>query len=219
MDSVSAATQYCIACNGHLGFKEDLVMRKIMLILVAMLCVSGAVAAQDNTTATLVADPAPATASRMSSSSYPWQVGMNFTYQRFDMGKGNANLYGIQTSVTRWISDSQVGIEGTVTATFGRFSPLVREQVVFYGGGIKVGKREGKYQPWAHLLAGGAHDRFNQGVGPPAFNTWGFLGGGGVDLQWRSHIAWRAQVDFLGTHFGGVFQKTINVGGGIVFDF
>jgi hypothetical protein len=195
-------------------------MRKIIMLCAAMLCFAGAAAAQNNTTATLVAEPAPAAASRMSSDSgYPWQVGANFTYQRFDIGKGNANLYGVQTSVARWIGDSPVGIEGTVTATFGRFSPLVREQVVFYGGGIKVGKREGKYQPWAHILFGGAHDRFNQGIGPAAFNTWGFMGGGGVDVQWRSHIAFRGQVDFLGTHFGGVFQKTVSVGGGIVFDF
>jgi hypothetical protein len=198
-------------------------MRKIILSCAAILCFAGAAAAQNTTTATVSADPAaPAAtpaASRTSSNDYPWQVGTNFTYQRFDIGKGNANLYGIQTSVTRWISDSPIGIEGAVTANFGRFSPTVREQVVFYGGGIKVGKREGKYQPWAHLLFGGAHDRFNQGVGPASFNTWGLLAGGGVDIQWRSHIAWRGQVDFLGSHFGGVFQKTVSVGGGIVFDF
>jgi hypothetical protein len=196
-------------------------MRKIILVSAAMLCFAGAAIAQDNTTtATVSADPAAPTAARMSSGEgYPWQVGANFTYQRFDIGKGNANLYGIQTGVNRWIADSPVGIEGTVTTTFGRFSPTVREQVVFYGGGLKVGKRDGKYQPWAHILFGGAHDRFNQGIGPASFNTWGFMGGGGVDIQWRSHIAWRAQVDFLGTHFGGVFQKTVNVGGGIVLDF
>jgi hypothetical protein len=195
-------------------------MRKIIMLSAAMLCFAGAAAAQSNATATLAAEPAPAAASKMSSGSdYPWQVGANFTYQRFDIGAGNSNLYGIQTSVARWIADSPVGIEGTVSATFGRATPTVREQLVFYGGGIKVGKREGKYQPWAHLLFGGAHDRFNQGIGPAAFNTWGLLGGGGVDMQWRSHISWRGQVDFLGTHFGGVFQKTVTVGGGIVFDF
>jgi hypothetical protein len=200
-------------------------MRKLFLAGVAVLCFAGAATAQDNnTTATVSADPAapaatPAASRRSSGNDYPWQVGANFIYQRFDMGTGNANLFGIHTSVTRWISDSPVGIEGAVSATFGRFSPTVREQVVFYGGGIKVGKREGKYQPWAHLLFGGAHDRFNQGGGQSAFNTWGLIGGGGVDIQWRSHIAWRGQVDFLDTHFGGVFQKTISVGGGIVFDF
>jgi hypothetical protein len=195
-------------------------MRKIILASVAMLSFAGAAAAQDTTTATVSADPAAPAANRMSSGEgYPWQVGANFTYQRFAIGSQNANLYGIQSSVARWIADSPVGIEGTVTATFGRFSPLVREQVVFYGGGLKVGKREGKFQPWAHILFGGAHDRFNQGIGPASFNTWGIMGGGGVDIQWRSHIAWRAQVDFLGTHFGGVWQKTVSVGGGIVFDF
>lgn len=198
-------------------------MRKIILVSVAMLSFAGAAIAQDNTTtATVSADPAspaPAQARMSSGEGYPWQVGANFTYQRFDMGNGNANLYGLQSSVNRWIADSPVGIEGTVTAAFGRFSPTVREQVVFYGGGLKVGKREGKYQPWAHILFGGAHDRFNQGGGQSAFNTWGFMGGGGVDIRWRSRIAWRAQVDFLGTHFGGVFQKTVNVGGGIVFNF
>jgi len=195
-------------------------MRKFIMLSAAMLCFAGAVAAQNDTTATLVSEPAPAAASKMSSDSgYPWQVGTNFTYQRFDIGAGNSNLYGIQTSVARWISDSPIGIEGAVSATFGRLNPHVREQIVFYGGGIKVGKHEGKYQPWAHLLFGGAHDRFNQGIGPAAFNTWGLMGGGGVDIQWRSHIAWRGQVDFLGTHFGGVWQKTVSVGGGIVLDF
>jgi hypothetical protein len=195
-------------------------MRKIMMLCAAMLCFAGVAAAQNDTTATLAADPAPAAASKMSSSSaYPWQVGTNFTYQRFDIGKGNANLYGVHTSVARWLGDSWFGLEGAVTASFGRATPTVREQLVFYGGGAKVGKRTGKYQPWAHFLVGGAHDRFNQGIGPAAFNTFGIMGGGGVDIQWRSHIAWRAQVDYLGTHFGGVWQKSVTVGGGIVFDF
>ena len=150
-------------------------MRKIIVLCAVLLCFAGAVAAQDNTTATVTADPQATGASHTSSDSgYPWQVGTNFTYQRIDIGNSNTNLYGIHTTVI---------------------------------------------QPWAHLLAGGAHDRFNQGVGPSAFNTFGIMGGGGVDFQWRSHVAWRVQVDYLGTRFGSVWQKSVTTGVGILFDF
>jgi hypothetical protein len=191
-----------------------------MMLCAAMLCFAGVAAAQDKTTATLVAEPAPAAASKMSSGSdYPWQVGMNFTYQRFDIGGSNSNLYGIHTSVNRWLGDSMFGIEGAVTATFGRQSPTNREQILFYGGGIHVGSRSGKIKPWAHFDVGGVHQRFNQHIGPAAFNGFGFLGGGGVDYQWRSHIAFRGQVDYFGTRFVGVWQKSISTGAGILFDF
>jgi hypothetical protein len=195
-------------------------MRKFIILSAAVLCFAGAAAAQNNTTATVAADPAPAPSNRLSSDSgYPWQVGTNFTYQRFDIGGGNTNLYGIHTTVTRWLGDSWFGLEGTVTASFGSLTPAVREKVVFYGGGAHVGKRSGRLQPWGHFLVGGAHDRFSQGGGLSAFNTFGIMGGGGVDLQWRSHIAWRFQADYLGTHFGGVWQQTVTTGVGILFDF
>jgi hypothetical protein len=144
---------------------------------------------------------------------------MNFSYQRFDIGNNNNNLYGIQSSVTRFIGDSKFGVEGTVAATFGFLNPKDREQVVFYGGGLHVGKRTGKVQPWVHAIAGAAHDRFNQTAGPATYNGFGFMAGGGVDIGLRPHLALRVEGDFLGTHFGGVWQKTINAGGGIVVNF
>ena len=198
-------------------------MRKIIALCAAVLIFAGIAAAQDNTTATVAtnADPAPAAASNKYSSEvgYPWQVGANFTYQRFDIGGGNSNLYGIHTSVTRWLGDSMFGIEGTATASFGNLNPLRKEQVVFYGGGAHVGKRSGRFQPWGHILVGGAHDRFSQAVGPASFNALAIMGGGGVDIQWRSHIAWRVQADYLGTRFGSVWQNSITTGVGILFDF
>jgi hypothetical protein len=195
-------------------------MRKIIVLCAAVLCFAGVAAAQSDTTVTVAADPAPAGASKMrSDSGYPWQVGTNFTYQRFDIGGGNTNLYGIHTSVTRWLGDSMFGLEGTVTSSFGSLTPVKKEQVVFYGGGAHIGKRSGKFQPWAHILVGGAHDRFSQGIGPASFNALSIMGGGGVDIQWRSHIAWRVQADYLGTRFGSVWQKSVTTGVGILFDF
>jgi hypothetical protein len=195
-------------------------MRKIITLCAAMLCFAGAAAAQNDTTATVADSPAPAAASKMSSSSgYPWQVGTNFAYQRFDIGGASSNLYGIHTTVNRWLNDGMFGIEGAVTATFGRVSPTNRQQILFYGGGIHVGSRSGKFQPWAHFDFGGAHERFNQHIGPAAFNGFGLLGGGGVDIQWKSHIAWRVQADYFGTRFNGLWQKSVSTGVGILFDF
>jgi hypothetical protein len=201
-------------------------MRKIIVLCAAALIFAGIAAAQDNTTATVAtvtADsasaPAAAAGKISTENGYPWQVGANFTYQRFDIGGGNSNLYGIHSTVTRWIGDSWFGIEGTVAASFGDLNPLRREQVVFYGGGAHVGKRTGRFQPWAHFLVGGAHDRFTQAIGPASFNNLGIMGGGGLDIQWRSHIAFRVQADYLGTRFGSVWQKSVTTGAGILFDF
>lgn len=197
-------------------------MRKLSLLGVAILCVAGTVGAQTNSTvSTAAADSGTPQMGHGASSelSYPWQLAMNFSYQRFDIGNNNNNLYGIQTSVVRYVGDSMFGIEGDVTATFGRLNPHDREQVSVYGGGLHVGKRTGKIQPWAHIVVGGAHDRFNQGIGPASYNGFGLLGGGGADFQLMSHISLRVEADYMGTHFGGVWQKTINTGGGLVINF
>jgi hypothetical protein len=196
-------------------------MRKLTLLCVAILCVAGTVGAQTNTTAAVATGTAdaPQTGGYGGDVGYPWQVGMNFAYERFDIGHNNNNLYGVQTDVTRFIGDSMFGVEGAVSATFGKLVATDREQVAFYGGGVHIGKRTGKIQPWGHVVVGGAHDRFNQTVGNPSFNGFGMLAGGGVDYQLKSHLALRMEGDFLGTRFGGVWQKSISVGGGLVINF
>jgi hypothetical protein len=196
-------------------------MRKLGILCAALLCFVGTVHAQNSTTATVTdgADGGQMGGGTVTGLNYPWQVGANFSYQRFDIGNANTNLYGIQSSVTRYIGSSHFGIEGAATATFGTFAPRVQEQLVTYAGGLHVGKRSGRILPWAHVLAGGAHDRFSQGDGPASFNSFSVIAGGGVDILLRSHLALRVEGDFLGTHFGGVFQKSINAGAGLVINF
>jgi hypothetical protein len=209
--------------KAHSGNQEDFVMRKFTLFCVAILCAAGTVAAQTSTTTAAVATSttdAPQVGGGMSGDAgYPWQVAMNFVYQRFDIGNNNNNLFGIQTSVTRYINDSMFGVEGNVSAVFGHLNPHDREQIAFYGGGLHVGKHTGKIQPWAHALFGGTHDLFNQGIGPASFNSFGIMTGGGVDFPLKSHLSIRVEADYQGTHFGGVWQKTINAGGGLVINF
>jgi len=198
-------------------------MRKLGILCAAILCMVGTVSAQNNTnlSVTTAADGAQMGGTRSSTLNAPWEVGMNFTYQRYDIGTGkaNSNLYGIQSSVSRYIGDSMFGIEGTTTVTFGHFTPNDREQLITYAGGLHVGKRTGKIQPWGHVLAGGSHDRFNQTTGPASFNSLAFIGGGGVDWQLRSHFTWRFEADYFTTRFGGVWQQAINAGTGLVINF
>src|SRR5579862_465017 len=152
-------------------------MRRLALICAALLCFAGTAAAQNDTTTATLGSPAPSQGPRrgFDDSSGKWQVGANFVYQRFDIGNDNSNLYGLQASVARFIHDGSFAVEGGTTATFGYIIPGDREQLVFYGGGVKYQMRSRKIQPWAHFLVGGTHIRLNQMVGPASFNGFGLM--------------------------------------------
>jgi hypothetical protein len=197
-------------------------MRKLGLLCTAMLCLAGTAAAQNNTTATVATgtgDAAQTAGAPSTDVTFPWQAGMNFAYMRHDISSDNNNLYGIQSSVTRFFGSGMFGIEGSATATFGDFSPKIAQRLATYEGGLHVAKRYGKLQPWGHVLAGGAHERISQGDGPASFNGFSLIGGGGVDIQLRPRLAWRVQGDFLATHLGGAWQETIIAGTGLIISF
>ncbi len=196
-------------------------MRKFTLICAAILCLCGPLAAQNDTTTPASSSPAASQGPRrgFGDEAGAWQVGANFVYQRYDIGGTNSNLYGIHSSVARFIHDGSFGVEGAVSATFGYLVPGDREQLVFYGGGVKYQMRGHKIQPWAHVLVGGAHMRLNQMIGPASFNGFGLMAGGGADVRFRSHISWRFEGDYFTTLINTVWQKNISVGAGIVVTF
>ncbi len=145
-------------------------------------------------------------------------VGFGYLYQRFDIGGNDTNLNGVQASVSYFLND-YFAIEGATSATFGNFSSITAEHVVFYGGGGRLQLRGRRLQPWVHALVGGGYSRFTQGVGPASFNGLGIEAGGGIDYKFSPHAAIRVQTDYLGTRFSGAWQTTLNVGAGVVFDF
>jgi hypothetical protein len=194
-------------------------MRKLALLCAGLLCLSGAVAAQNEPSTPHSSAPASGSPAGMTTASNPWQVAGNFAYQRFNIGNNNSNLYGFQSSVARYIGDSDFGIEGGASVTFGYLSPHVREQMIFYGGGLHIGKRHGFIQPWAHILVGGAHIRTSQGIGSPNFNGFALEPGAGVDFAFRYHFAFRVEGDYIGSHIGGVWQPTAAAGAGFVVNF
>lgn len=196
-------------------------MRRLALLCALGLGLCGTVAAQNDPPAAPISLPPAAQGPHrgFDDNSGPWQVGANFVYQRFDIGTDNSNLFGLQSSVAHFIHDGSFALEGGVSVTFGDILPGDREQLVFYGGGVKYQMRRHKYQPWVHVLAGGSHIRLNQMVGSPSFNGFGLMGGGGVDIPFRTHLAWRVEGDYFTTLISSTWQQNISVGGGIVIKF
>ncbi|HET8921677.1 MAG TPA: outer membrane beta-barrel protein [Candidatus Acidoferrum sp.] len=80
--------------------------------------------------------------------------------------------------------------------------------------GPRVSYRElGKLTPFAQILFGGHHLGTNVG----SSNSFAFTLGGGADYKFTDHVAFRGQVEYLHTHFGGVGQDNTRVEAGIVY--
>ncbi|HEV3219511.1 MAG TPA: outer membrane beta-barrel protein [Candidatus Acidoferrales bacterium] len=194
-------------------------MRKWIVFCVAALCFVGTASAQSNVSVAVpVSAPAPDGAHASFNEDSKVLVGLGYTYQYFDIGGNNTSMNGIQGSVAYFVNN-YFAIEGATTATFGNLNSTTAEHIVFYGGGGRLQLRGRRMQPWVHALFGGGYARFTQGIGPASFNSYGIMAGGGVDYKFSPHAAIRVQGDYLGTHFGGVWQTTASVGAGIVFDF
>jgi hypothetical protein len=145
-------------------------------------------------------------------------IGAGYVYQKFDLGGNSTNMNGVQGSVSRFIND-YFALEGGMTASFGTVNPAIAQHLLFYGGGGRLQLRGRKLQPWAHAMAGGVYARFTQTIGTATFNGFGIMAGGGVDYKFRPRVALRVQADFLASHLSTFWQKTVSVGGGIVFNF
>ena len=81
------------------------------------------------------------------------------------------------------------------------------------------------FVPFVEFLAGGAHGDA-QLTGTTSQNAFAFAAGGGVDIVFSKHVAWRfAQIDYLMTNFSGANlagnarQDNLRLGTGIVVRF
>jgi hypothetical protein len=45
------------------------------------------------------------------------------------------------------------------------------------------------------------------------------MAGGGADFKLVGHIAWRAQGDYISTHFQSAFHSNYSIGTGVVLSF
>src|SRR5262249_35084107 len=130
---------------------------------------------------------------------YRWQLALGVEFFRFQSGVLNASMVGLNTTVSYYTND-WLALEGNLVT---RFAPDIseREQVKYLGGGggIRVGTRKARFEPWGHALVGGGHLQPQT-----AGNSRGALtvtGGIGLDYRVHARLSLRAEADYVYSQF------------------
>jgi hypothetical protein len=162
-----------------------------------------------------LADPAAAPSRNYEERPYPWEIGLGFALVRFRSSQYYATAPGIYSELAYYFSD-WIAIEGNVTSAFA--PAIFRNEHVKYLGytaGPKFTFHRRHYEPWAHVLAGGAHLLPQTAAGGQ--NGFAFQAGFGVDYPFNPRFAARIQLDYVGTHVFGQYQN--NAEGAVAFVF
>lgn len=173
--------------------------------------------------ATSIAEPAaaPRTAPPYAASGefelYPWQVSLGYSFVHFKYIAGNnINYSGLDTSLSYFFTQ-YVALEGDVTPGFGGYGKG-GAKFAFYGGGVRVARRNGKHwEPWGHVTIGRAN------VYPQtAFKDTGGLAiqaGGGYDYRVTPRLSFRGEGDWLHSRLYATTQNNVKIVLGFVFNF
>jgi len=166
------------------------------------------------------AGPAPAAKPRFvfgERDDYRWQLGVGVEYMRFLSNRFDSNLVGLNTTVT-YFTNGWFGLEGNLVTGFG---PEVysQEHVKLFGGGggIRVGSRRARWEPWGHVLAGGAHLQ-PQTAGASRTGLM-VQAGGGVDYRMHARLSIRMEADWVYTQVLNQNQNSFQGVVGAVFHF
>lgn len=166
------------------------------------------------------ADPAPAATPRFvfgDRDDYRWQLGLGVEFLRFRSNIINASLVGVNTTLT-YFTNSWFALEGDVVTGF---APTIydREHVKYFGGagGIRIGGRRARFEPWGHALVGGAH--LQPQTAGNSRNSISAQAGVGLDYRVNSRLSLRAEGDWVYTGFFSQNQNNFQANAGVVFHF
>jgi hypothetical protein len=148
---------------------------------------------------------------------YRFQLAVGFDYFRFQSNAFDANLFGLNTTLT-YYTNSWFGVEGNVTTGFSNNTlGYGHEKIVGGLGGIRIGGRRQKWEPWAHALVGGAHEQPQTPLG--GRNGLMAIAGGGVDYRVHARLSFRVEGDWVHTAFFSQNQENVQVIGAVVLHF
>ncbi len=117
-----------------------------------------------------------------------WELGLGYTFVRFQSSLFNASMNGLNTTVSYYLRD-HLALEGNVTAAFSEDA-----RYLFYGAGVKVSKGNPKLQPFAHALVGGAHIFPRAATGNNGFAA---RVGGGAETRLQQQLWLRVEADYV----------------------
>ena len=148
---------------------------------------------------------------------YRWQLGIGVEFYRFLSSRFDASLVGVNTTVT-YFTNGWFALEGNLVTGF---APEIydREHVKLFGGGggIRVGSRRARWEPWGHVLAGGAHlQPQTAGASKTALLL---QTGGGVDYRVHARMSLRLEADWVYTTFFSQSQNGFQGVAGVVLHF
>jgi hypothetical protein len=148
---------------------------------------------------------------------YRWQLGIGVEFFRFRSNVIDASMVGLNTTLT-YYTNSWFAVEGSVITGF---APEIydREHVKLFGGtgGIRVGGRRARWEPWMHGLVGGSHLQPQTAFG--GRNSLMAQVGGGVDFRVYARLSLRAQADWVYTQYFGQTQNNFQGVAGAVLHF
>jgi len=148
---------------------------------------------------------------------YRWQLGMGVEIFRFLSSRFDATMAGTNTMVT-YFTNGWFAFEGNLVTGF---APEIysNDHVKLFGGGggIRVGSRRARWEPWGHVLVGGAHlqpQTANASKTALMVQT-----GGGVDYRANARLSIRLEGDWVYTTFFSQTQNSFQGVAGIVLHF
>jgi hypothetical protein len=148
---------------------------------------------------------------------YRWQLGLGVEFFRFQSSRIDANLVGLNMTVT-YFTNGWFALEGNLVTGF---APEIydREHVKYFGGGggLRIGSRRERWEPWGHALVGGGHlQPQTEGSSRNAFMV---QAGGGVDFRVNARLSLRAEGDYVFNNFFSQHQNDFQGVTGLVFHF
>lgn len=149
---------------------------------------------------------------------YRWQLGVGVDFVHFNSVVFDSNMVGLNTTVT-YFTNSWFGLEGSVITAFGGQVLDTPDHAKMFGGagGIRIGGRRARWEPFGHALVGGAHLQPQTAAGGRTSIM--ALAGGGVDFRLHVRLSLRGEADWLYTAYFNQNQNNLQVVGGVVFHF
>jgi len=148
---------------------------------------------------------------------YRWQLGVGVEFFRFRSNIINASLVGLNTTLT-YFTNSWFAVEGDVVTGFAP-EIYANEHVKIFGGsgGIRIGGRRARWEPWGHALVGASH--LQPQTAGNSRNALSAQAGIGVDYRVHSRLSLRVEGDWVYTTYFSQTQNNFQGVAGAVLHF